>query len=119
MEASKDYCLTDQNLSKSARTVHHTFVCDAAVGNKPLQYCTSSLTIQVCFDRIFFRSLLGPFVSPRPIWAGCQWYHWIYLALCGTREKFQTNWRMPHPVRGIKLLREPCFYYLQTVIDSQ
>jgi hypothetical protein len=45
-EASKDYCLTYQNLSKSAR-------CDAAVGSKPLQCYTSSLAIQVCFNRIF------------------------------------------------------------------
>jgi hypothetical protein len=32
---------------------------------------------------------------------------------------FSTNWCRPHPVRGIKLLCEPCSYYLQTIIDSQ
>jgi hypothetical protein len=45
---------------------------------------------------------------------GWQWYHSIGLALSCNRGNFQTNWCRPHPVRGIKLLREPCFYYLQT-----
>jgi hypothetical protein len=51
--------------------------------------------------------------------AGRQWYHLIGLALSCSRGNFQTNWCRPHPVRGIKLLREPCFYYLQTIIVSQ
>ncbi len=33
--------------------------------------------------------------------------------------KFSTNWCRPHPVRGIKLIREPCFYYLQSIFLSQ
>ncbi len=44
--------------------------------------------------------------------------HSIGLALSCTRGNFQTNWCRPHPVRGIKLLREPCIYYLQTIIVS-
>ncbi len=51
--------------------------------------------------------------------AGWQWYHSIGLALSCSRRNFQTNWCRPHPVRGLKLLREPCFYYLQTIIVSQ
>jgi hypothetical protein len=32
---------------------------------------------------------------------------------------FHTICCGPHPVRGLKLLREPCFYYFQTIIVSQ
>jgi hypothetical protein len=32
--------------------------------------------------------------------------------------KFSNNWCRPQPVRGLKLLREPCFYHLQTIIVS-
>ncbi len=43
----------------------------------------------------------------------------IGLALSYSRYYFQTNHCKPHPVRGIKLLSKPCFYYLQTIIVSQ
>jgi hypothetical protein len=48
-----------------------------------------------------------------------QWYHLIGLALSYSRCDFQTNRCKPHPVRDIKLLSEPCFYYLQPIIVSQ
>jgi hypothetical protein len=32
---------------------------------------------------------------------------------------FQTNRCKPHPLRGIKQLSEPYFYYLQTIVVSQ
>ncbi len=50
---------------------------------------------------------------------GWQWYNFIGLAFSYSRCDFQTNRCRPHPVRGIKLFSEPCFYYLQTIIDSQ
>jgi hypothetical protein len=50
---------------------------------------------------------------------GWQWYHSIGLALSYSRCDFQTNRCKPHPVRGIKQLSEPYFYYLQTIIVSQ
>ena len=50
---------------------------------------------------------------------GWQWYHSIGLALSYSRCDFQTNRCKPHPVRGIKQLSDPCFYYLQTIIVSQ
>jgi hypothetical protein len=40
-------------------------------------------------------------------------------ALSCARRNFQTNWCRPHPVRGLKLLREPCLYHLQTIIVSK
>ncbi len=49
--------------------------------------------------------------------AGWQWYHSIGLDLSCSRGDFQTNlgcW--PHPVRGLKLLREPCFCHLKEKI---
>jgi hypothetical protein len=51
--------------------------------------------------------------------AGLLWYHSIGLALSCYRGNFHTNSCRPHPVRRIKLLREPCFYHLQTIIVSQ
>ncbi len=48
-----------------------------------------------------------------------QWNHLIGLALSFYRGNFQTNWRRPNPVRGLKLHHEPCFYYLQTIIVFQ
>ncbi len=33
--------------------------------------------------------------------------------------RFQTDQCRPHPVKGIKLLRETCFYYLKSMIVSQ
>jgi hypothetical protein len=36
-----------------------------------------------------------------------------------SRGNFHTNWCRPHPGRSIKLLREPCFYYLQAIIVFQ
>jgi hypothetical protein len=50
---------------------------------------------------------------------GWQWYHSIVLALSWSRGNFQTKWYRPHSVRGIKLLRDPFFYYLQTIIVFQ
>ncbi len=50
---------------------------------------------------------------------GWQRSHSIGLALSYSRCDFQTNRCKPHPVRGIKQLSEPCFYYLQTIIVSQ
>jgi hypothetical protein len=50
---------------------------------------------------------------------GCQWYHSIGLVFSCSRGNFQTNWWRPHPLRGIKLLREPCLCHLQTIIVSQ
>jgi hypothetical protein len=50
---------------------------------------------------------------------GWQWYHSIGLALSYSRCNFQTNRCKPHPVRGIKQLSEPYFYYLQTIIVTQ
>ncbi len=50
---------------------------------------------------------------------GWQWYHSISLGLSYSRCDFQTNRCKPHPVRGIKQLSEPYFYYLQTIIGSQ
>ncbi len=41
------------------------------------------------------------------------------LPLSCSRGNFHTNCCRPHPVRGIKLLREPCFCRLQTIIVSQ
>jgi hypothetical protein len=35
------------------------------------------------------------------------------------RGNFQKNLCRPHPVRVIKPLSEPCFYYLQIIIGSQ
>jgi hypothetical protein len=43
----------------------------------------------------------------------------IDLALSCSRGNFQTNLCSPPPVRGLKLLREPCFYYLQIIIVFQ
>jgi hypothetical protein len=51
--------------------------------------------------------------------AGLLWYHSKGLALSCSRGNFHTNWCRPHPVRGLKLLRELCFCYLQTIIVSQ
>jgi hypothetical protein len=55
--------------------------------------------------------------------AGLLWYHSIGLALSCSRAEIFTQIActncMPHPVRGLKLLREPCFCYLQTIIVSQ
>ncbi len=51
--------------------------------------------------------------------AGLLWYHSIGLALSCSRGNFHTNCCRPHPVRGLKLPCEPCFYYLQTIIVSQ
>jgi hypothetical protein len=48
-----------------------------------------------------------------------KWYHSKGLPLSYSRWDFQTNQCRPHPARGLKLLREPCFYYLQTIIVSQ
>ncbi len=48
-----------------------------------------------------------------------KWYHSIGLPLIYYRWDFQTNQCRPHPARGLKLLREPCFYYLQTIIVSK
>jgi hypothetical protein len=50
---------------------------------------------------------------------GWQWYHSIGLDLSYSRCDFQTNRCKSHPVRGIKQLSEPYFYYLQTIIVSQ
>ena len=33
--------------------------------------------------------------------------------------KFSNKLVQAYPVKGLKLLREPCFYYLQTIIISQ
>jgi len=49
---------------------------------------------------------------------GWQWYHTIDLALSYSRWNFETNLFSPHPLRGLKILSEPCFYYLQTIIVS-
>ncbi len=51
--------------------------------------------------------------------AGLLWYHSIGLAFSCSRGNFHTNCCRPHPVRGIKLLREPCFYHLQTINSSR
>ncbi len=51
--------------------------------------------------------------------AGWQWYHSTGLALSWSRGNFHTNWCRPHTVRGLKLLHEPCFYYLQAIIVFQ
>ncbi len=48
-----------------------------------------------------------------------KWYHSIGLPLSYSRWDFQTNQCRPHPERDLKLLREPCFFYLQTIIVSQ
>jgi hypothetical protein len=50
---------------------------------------------------------------------GWQWYHSISLALSYSRCDFQTNRGKYQPVRDIKQLSEPYFYYLQTIIVSQ
>jgi hypothetical protein len=50
---------------------------------------------------------------------GWQWYHSISLALSYSRCDFQTNRGKYQPVRAIKQLSEPYFYYLQTIIVSQ
>jgi hypothetical protein len=42
---------------------------------------------------------------------GWQWYLSIGLALSYSRCDFQTNRCKPHPVRGIKQLSEPDFYF--------
>jgi hypothetical protein len=46
-------------------------------------------------------------------------YHSIGLALSSSRYDFKTNRCKPHPLRGIKQLSKPCFYYLQTIDVSQ
>ncbi len=51
--------------------------------------------------------------------AGWQWYHSIGLAFSSSRGNFKTNLCWPHPVRGLKLLREPCFCHLKAIIVSQ
>ncbi len=48
--------------------------------------------------------------------AGCQWYNSIGLALSCSRGNFQTKLCWPNPVRGLKLLREPCFCHLKAII---
>jgi hypothetical protein len=48
--------------------------------------------------------------------AGWQWYHSIGLALICSRGNFQTNLCWPHPVRGLKLLRELCFCHLKAIL---
>jgi hypothetical protein len=50
---------------------------------------------------------------------GWELYHSIGFPLSYSRGNFQKNLCRPHPVRGIKPLSEPCFYYLQTILDSQ
>jgi hypothetical protein len=51
--------------------------------------------------------------------AGWLWYHLIGLSLRCSRGNFQTNLCWPHPARGLKLLREPCFCHLKAIIVSQ
>jgi hypothetical protein len=51
--------------------------------------------------------------------AGWHWYHSIGLALSCYHGNFQTNLYWSHPVRGLKLLREPCFCHLKAIIVSQ
>jgi hypothetical protein len=51
--------------------------------------------------------------------ASWQWYHSIGLALSCSRGNFQTNVCWPHPVRDLKLLREPCFCHLKAIITTQ
>ncbi len=34
-------------------------------------------------------------------------------------QNFQTNLFSPHPVRGLQLLSESCFYCLKAIVDSQ
>ncbi len=46
-------------------------------------------------------------------------FHSVGLYLSYSLWNFQTNQFRPQPVRGQKLLREPCFYYLQTIIVFQ
>ncbi len=46
-----------------------------------------------------------------------QWHHSIGLALSCARGNFQTYWCRLRPVRGLKLLCQPCFYHLQTIIE--
>ncbi len=41
------------------------------------------------------------------------------MPLSYARRNFKINWCRPHPVRGLKLLREPFFYHLQTIIVFQ
>jgi hypothetical protein len=36
-----------------------------------------------------------------------------------SRREFHQNLFRPHPVRGLKLLSDPCFYYLNTIIVSK
>ncbi len=50
---------------------------------------------------------------------GWRWYYSIGLALSPSRWNFQTNLFCAHPVSGLKLLSESCFYYLKTIIVSQ
>ncbi len=50
---------------------------------------------------------------------GWKWENSIGLSLSYSRWDFQTNQCRPHPLRGIKLLSEPCFYYLKSMIVSQ
>ncbi len=41
------------------------------------------------------------------------------VALSCSRGNVKPNWCSPHPVRGLKLLIETCFFYLQTIIVFQ
>ncbi len=46
-------------------------------------------------------------------------YHSIGLPFSHSRWDCQTNRCRPHPVRGLKLLSEPCFCHLKSMIVSQ
>jgi hypothetical protein len=48
-----------------------------------------------------------------------QWNHSIGVALSCARGNFQTDLYWPNPVRGIKLVREPCLCHLKAIIVSQ
>ncbi len=47
---------------------------------------------------------------------GWKWYQAIGLALSYSRREIYQNLFRPHPLRGIKLDSEGCFYYLNTII---
>jgi hypothetical protein len=50
---------------------------------------------------------------------GCQWYHLIWSPFKLFSLKFSNKLVQAPFCEGHKMLREPCFYYLQTLIVSQ
>ncbi len=47
-----------------------------------------------------------------------KWYHSVGLAVSFSSCDFQTNQCRPYPVKSLKLLSEPCFCYLKSIIVS-